>query len=575
MAQDQDPDPIVVAGFSSRSRSARALSLVLVISLLAGSLVFVLMVQQDREPRWDEASHGLQAVLVAHDIRELDLPALFFDLYRQVYWPPLHSLIVAIAFNLSGTSLQTVRGVSVIAFVLIAPVLFLVARSLEPRHPTVAGGMAAGLALTSPAFITYGGMAMLEALGALAIALTALVYVLLERSDASPRAYGLLGACVVLTYLSKTNYGVLLLLTLVLTRLSEAGFRPRALLTRRNLFTVLPVAIFALLWFAYPPKAVSTWTALVNKPWGGEEARGLGGLLFYPRAFVDLSGSSWMAILLWIGLFAAWWGRRAPGVAFLAILAVIQFAIGEFHHTKVVRHIVPMFPAMFALAGVTAARLWSWAEAGGRSARLATAALLPGLLALQLATLARRDWYPIVFPDGTEARRYLSALAVDTPPVLILGTRGSLPEPPVIDWHLVVEDRRLAVTASGAAMDPRQESDLARRVAVLPLPEGLRATAQRVLSRYEATPGSRSLHLGERYHPESPARFAAILQRTVEGRTPCAIVALIGTSDTTRYTASFLAAAVEGVDFREAGVREFPKAYTRVHVYRPETGRCR
>jgi len=184
---DRDPDPIAGAGLSPSLRSAWALSYILILSLLAGTLVFVLMVRQDREPRWDEASHGLQAVLVAHDIRERDLPALFLDIYRQVYWPPLHSVVVAIGFLLSGTSLQTMRGVSVIAFVLIAPVLFLTARSIEPRHWTLAGSVAAGLALTSPAFIAYGALAMLEMLGALTIALTALVYVRLEAKAVRPR----------------------------------------------------------------------------------------------------------------------------------------------------------------------------------------------------------------------------------------------------------------------------------------------------------------------------------------------------------------------------------------------------
>ncbi|HET9331961.1 MAG TPA: glycosyltransferase family 39 protein [Gemmatimonadota bacterium] len=567
-------DPIVEAGHSRSPGSVRILGGVLVLSLIAGALVFSLMVRPEREPRWDEAAHGLQAVLVAHDVRERDFPALFFDVYRQVYWPPLHSLIVAVAFRLSGTSLQTVRGVSVMAFVLLAPVLFLVARGLQRRHGTLAGSVAAGLALTSPAFITYGGMAMLEALGALAIALTTLVYVRLERSHSPPRVYVLLGLCIVLTYLVKTNYGVLLMLALAVTRLYEVGFRPRGLLTRRNVFAVVPVAVFAVLWFAYPPKAVSTWTALVNQPWGGEEARGFRGLLFYPRAFIDLSGSWWMAILLWIGLFAAWRDRRSPGIAFLAILALIQFAIGEFHHTKVVRHIVPMFPAMFALAGVAAARLWSWAETRGRAPRLAAAALFAGVLVLQFATLTRRDWYPIEYPEGTEVRRYVSSLAVETQPILVLGTRESWPPPPVLDWHLVVEDRRLPVTASGSAMSPRQDSELTRLVAELPLPGPLRATALRVLGRYDASPGSRSLHLGDRF-PEDRVRFARVLRRTLESGTPCAIVALIATSDTTRYTASFIAPAVAGVGFREVSVREFPRAVTRVHVYRPRTGVCR
>ena len=66
-------DPIAEAGHSRGPGSARALGFVLVLSLVAGALVFLLMVREDREPRWDEASHGLQGVLVAHDVRPVTM----------------------------------------------------------------------------------------------------------------------------------------------------------------------------------------------------------------------------------------------------------------------------------------------------------------------------------------------------------------------------------------------------------------------------------------------------------------------------------------------------------------------
>ena len=556
---------------SGRAGVAVATAVVLVLSSIAGWLVFSVFVRPDRDPRWDEAAHALLGALVAHDLRAHDLTGLVLDTYRQVWWPPLHSLGLGFAFLMAGTSMETARALSVVAYVMLAPVLFLTGRLVAPRKRTLAGGVAAALALSSPALVTYAAEVMLEAPGALAIGLTMLLYAWLERSPgAPPRAHALVGVAVVLTYLVKTNYGVLVLLAIILTRLLEARFRPRPLLARRNFHLLLPIALFAVVWFAYPAKAVSTWNALVNLP-TGEEVGGLAGLLYYPRAFVDLAGSWWMALLLCAGLAAAWTMRREPGVAFLAVLALTQFTLGEFHHTKAVRHVIPMFPPMFVLAGVTAARLWSRVSAYGGSVRFATAAIALGVASLHAATLARREWTPPEPRDGTAVERHVAALARLHAPVLVLGTRAAYPMPPGIDWHLVARERVFPVTAAGSAMDPRQDRELARRVAEAPLPELLRARALGVLERYDAPSGSRSLHVADRF-PEESEQFARVLERTIENARPCAIIALDATPDTSGYSAAYFAPPILGSGYEESSKQEFPEAATRVHVYRDVTG---
>lgn len=559
-------------GSLPRGGSLLAPALVLAVSLVAGWIVFVLLVRPDPEPGWDESAHALLAALVAHDLRELDLPALLLDTYRQVWWPPLHPILTGPAFLLAGTSMETARGVSVIAYVLLAPVLFLTGRTVAPRSGTLAGAIAAGLALSSPALFTHAAQVMLEAPGALAIGLTMLVHARLERDrGVSDRSHALLGVTVVLTYLVKTNYGVLVLLALGLTKLLQAGLRPRRLLTRANFYAALPVAVFAVVWFAYPPKAVSTWNALVNVPSAGPTVTGgPHPLLFYPLAFVELAGSWWMALLLWAGLAVGWSWRREPAVAFLALLALTQFTIGELHHTKDVRHLVPMFPPMLVLSGVAAARLRAWAAARGRGMRVAATGALFGLATLHLATLTGRDWSSGGSPQGAEIRRYVSELTRTHAPALVLATRDARPEPPGIDWHLVAVEELLAVTASGYAMDPRQDRELARLVAGAPLPSDLRARVLRVLERYDDSPAHRSLHLGDRF-PEESARFAPVLERTLEANRPCAIIALVGSLTTTDYPTAFFAAAIENAGFEEASVREFRDAATRVHVYRDDT----
>jgi hypothetical protein len=553
----------------AEARAARdriAFAAVALASAAAGWLVYHRLVLLRIPPFWDEAAHMLQGALIAHDVRAGDLPALLLDTYRQIYWPPLHSWVVGGVFLATGPDLEAARAVSVVAYALLAPVLWLVARTVDSRHGALAGTIAALLALSSPGIVVYGARSMLEVPGLLALSLTILAYCLLERRpDLPPRAHALLGVGIVATYLVKTNYGVLLALALVVTRLIAARFRVRALLTRRNLYAALPVAIFCAIWFAYPVKILSTWQALVNRPWGGEEATGLAGLMFYPRAIAYLAGSWWVAGVLWAGVFAAWRWRRIRGVPFLLVLTLMLFLLGEIHHTKLERHIMPMFPPMFVLTGIAAAR--AWATLGGRRFGRAAALLVVGLLsALQVAMLAQRGWTPRGYSSGmdvmehvfTESRRHAS--------VLVLGLEGVWPQPPVTDWHLVSAGM-LDPSRAGTAMDPRQDRRLVDTLRDAPIPEPLAARLQDLMERYDAPASIRTLYQSDRM-PEDRAQFAAVVAATIEADPPQTIVSLIGMAEAGDEDAIPPEPPVAG--FREISVRDFPESGTRVHVYRRE-----
>jgi 4-amino-4-deoxy-L-arabinose transferase-like glycosyltransferase len=402
---------------------------------------------------------------------------------------------------------------------------------------------------------------MLEIPGLLALSCTILVYCRLERTPhAPPSAHALLGVCTVFTYLVKMHFAVLLVICIALTKLIDARFHPRRLLTSQNLYAVLPLAVFCAIWFAYPPRVLSTWDALVNQPWGGEEAQGLAGLLFYPRAIVVLSG--WTSVFLWSGVALAWKARGEPGVRFLAVVALTLFLIGEIHHTKLDRHIVPMFPPMFVLTGVAGARLWPWLRARGRGGRTAAIVLLAIVAFLQTETLGRLDRTPASAGQAADVLNYVSAQAREHAPALVLGTKGAEPPPPVVDWNLVREGL-LPVTAAGTAVDPPLERRLASAIGHARIPEGLRASAQRVFDRYDAPTMTRSLH-----PRKDQSRFEVALEATLERDPPHAIIAMIATSDTTGPTVDFIAPAIVRGGFRQVSVREFPHAGTRVYVYR-------
>jgi 4-amino-4-deoxy-L-arabinose transferase-like glycosyltransferase len=435
--------------------------------------------------------------------------------------------------------------------------------------------LAAGLVLTSPGIVALAATSMLELPAALALGCTMLVYCRLNRTpETRPVKHALLGVWIVLTYLVKTNYGVLLAICVVLTKLLEARFQLRPLLTRRNLYAALPVAVFCAIWFAWPPKIASTWDALVNHPYGGEQARGLAGLLFFPRSIVELGGPA--SALLCAGIVLSWKHRRESGIGFLLVLALTHFVIVEFHQTKLERHIVPMFPPMFVLTGVAAARLWEWLRAHGGAHRNLAGAFLAGLAVLQVASMGLRDRTPVVqalspalVRDGSEVLDYVSAQADVQTPALVLHASRAWPYPSVLDWHLVSEGL-LPVTAAGGAMDPSQDHRLAARIERKLIPEGLRASSRRVLRRFDEPSKTRSIHSTE-WLLEDPRDYAAFVDTMIGADPPNAIIALVGRSDSTNLTVDLVERGIVENGYRRVSVREFrgiEGAVSRVYVYR-------
>lgn len=138
--------------------------------------------------------------------------------------------------------------------------------------------------------------------------------------------------------------------------LIDARFSPRRLLSARNMYVVVPVVVALAVWFAYPTKVVGTIRAMVNRP-AGADPWTLDGLLFYPRSLLRVAGSPAMLAVLLAGVAGAWPMRRAPNVRLLLVLAAAQFVLGELHHTKENRHILPIVPPILLLTGATVARL--------------------------------------------------------------------------------------------------------------------------------------------------------------------------------------------------------------------------
>ncbi|MDF2774941.1 MAG: hypothetical protein K0S86_4441 [Geminicoccaceae bacterium] len=504
-------------------------------------LVYVRIIRADLPLSYDEGAHALFGLTIANDLRSGDALALAYDIYRQVYWPPLHSVLVGAAFVTSGDRIAVARGVSLVAYALIPLALLAAGRAMWPRDEPVrgwvAGGVAGILAVATPALVPFASLAFLELPALLAVALTLLAYFVAERAVDRPRRRALIAAGVVLAYFLKTNYGILLIVVLALDALCEARFSIRALFSRRNAYVVVPLAAVFAVWFAYPPKIAATIRAMVNKPAGGVNPWTLEGLLFYPGSLLDFAGSPAMLVVLLAGVVGAWGLRRMPNVRLLLLLAGVQFLLGEVHHTKNNRHIFPLVPALFLLTGAAAARLLHGAlgTASQRARRVATivAAAFVVLAAVQMWRLAAGPlptaWARMPGPPDPSHGAIIDAAASAVARgerVLLVGTFDLRPGPPVLDWDLAATHRLLTAEHAGAVAVVDANRQLASALGRAPLPSWVVDRMRRVLQRSDAPARLRTTYAGLPQPPVDSITFAASFHETLRlGRVDRVIVA--------------------------------------------------
>jgi len=546
--------------------------LIVIAALFTGWRIYTLMIVPAGPFRWDEAAHALRGLLIADDLRQGSWLGFLLDTYRQVYWPPLHSWLTGLAFLVAGPGMVAARTCSLVTYLLTVPLLYLAAQSMRKTGREVAGLSAVILFLTSPPLIDFASQCMLEAPGLLAVSLTILIYFEVARDEVPAWKHVLLGLGITFAYFVKSNYGIILLLTVAVTLLSDAKFRPRALLTRANYYMVLPMLVIFPLWFVYPKKLITTWEAMVNVPWGVTEPYGMEGLLFYPRAFLHLSGSVWFCALFLLSLLIAFAFRRDRKVKFLLILVILQMVIGELHQDKEERHIFPILPALFLLAGYAVAEGWARLQGTRGVLRFRLAYVVAGVLLFHAVSLAFTSMYPHTTDQGKEASEYIATAVRSGAPALVLGTMGGRyhPPPPLLDWQLIIQEGLMTIHQAGSLGQIEEERRLASTLEHSRAPAWFIDAILPLLARSDRPATSRTLYLGlpaKASYSLSQEKFGHFLQQTL-ARTPCrSLVVVTSLSDKTRYPLAQIAPTLQKADMHLLSTRLFHKAGARVDVY--------
>jgi hypothetical protein len=357
-------------------------------------------------------------------------------------------------------------------------------------------------------------------------------------------------------------------MVIALNELIEVRFRPQDLLTRRNFYVVLPMVVIFCIWFAYPPKLFTTWGGMVNQPRGVEDPYSLEGLLFYPRALLEVSGSVWIFILLLVSLVSAatsWHDRR---IRFLFLFALTLLLIGEVHHTKGPRHLFPMLPALFLLAGQTVADLWSRVGHGGGVGRRALGFALVGALGAHAVYIAGVNLRPPRTHRETGVVDHVEAEARKAGAALIIGTKElDRPNIPTLDWRLLTEKHLIQAPQAGIFSSVAEIQRLEALLARIRAPDWVYERLQPLLGRIDQPGSSRTMYLGLYPHElDEQAEFDAVFRDALDASDYDGVIVLSSRDRDAEHPLSLMEPSLETAGLDRVSVREFDKI--RVDAYR-------
>ncbi len=341
-------------------------------SWIAAALVLVYLataVLQSRVPfDEDEAAHATSAFDVWQAASRGSMADLGAAIARQGFYPPLHSLVVALSYGVAGPTLASSRLPSVIALALAIAAVGLASRRQRSRGDgeTTRGNAASGawvvatiVVSTSPICVDNAVLCMLEPLALAGFGVLLVFAQSVEdrgTRDAPPgvewQRWALLGLAAGVVGLGiKYSVGVIELAALALASLSQPGEGVRtSRAVGRTAALVLPPLVGFGLWLVFTDPAQVVYFFFGHPSYAPLLSRE--NLFFFPRALLgEFFVSPWVAVvtlgLAVIGARSAW---RSFTARFAAFVAAVSWALLTASTTNESRHAILVVPAVAFLA---------------------------------------------------------------------------------------------------------------------------------------------------------------------------------------------------------------------------------
>lgn len=422
----------------------------------------------------DEANHALGGLEVANALARGDWLAAVGQSYSKDFYPPAVDWINAPVFLLFDATPTTARLVGVVCLFLACLVIFAIGLALEEKRGWLAGLVAVALTLTARPLLVHSALNMLEAPGLLVSMLFLYSYL---RTLRRPTRRNLLvtSSLLLLTFLTKYTYGVVVVATLLLVEASllftrhegeSFGQCLKRLARRRWPWLLGPFVVGVVVWFGRPEKIATFFT--YTRPLAEEQAWfSLDNVFFYLRSLAVHYGPGpifsliTVASLVWAAM--RW---RNPRLRLLLVYFLVgMVAIMLVNHPPNPRFIATFVPAAHLLTGgLVVWLLRRWQHTRRQRVRLRLLGVTLVLLFATVVGIPTVIGRYAVYPSALEA--YLETTPVNN--VMAAWIDEQLPEeaavllvnywdqfsPETLAWHLKAQRRTSSIEVEGMLMEP-------------------------------------------------------------------------------------------------------------------------
>jgi hypothetical protein len=398
-------------------------------------------VLQRGQMMWDEAEHAVTGLVFLNDIQRLDFISLAYHCYQQLLWPFLYPLFLSIFFLLFGPSIIMGRALSLVIYFLFSISMYFIGREMVKKNKGVSGILCSVFALITGSFYLSASEIMLEILALLFFTLSLLFFL---KSLRNKKLYSLVSIFILLTFFSKTNFGIVLILAIIIYFLIQEKLRFTKFLTNAAQRKILaPVFIIILIWLMIPPDRLFTFLGfLVNRP-EGPPPLSLEGLLYYPTQLYIYSG--FLILLFAAALAISFRHLKNDKVRFLLITALLVILLNFFHQNKKIRYILDLYPPLFSLTAFHLTNLYT--KIKHKRKQIAFSVLMPALMAVFLFHFSSNvRLYGYSF-SVSEPLDFIKNNTMDSNNIFVLGEFNEL-SPGLITWHLSNTTSIKYITAS-------------------------------------------------------------------------------------------------------------------------------
>ena len=340
--------------FAFRGKWELDLLFVASLCFLVSTIVYFNFVLDRGPMRWDEGEHAFTGLVFANDITSLNLPLLLEHCHEQLLWPFMQPLLLSQFFIVFGASITAGRVFTLIFYFLFSVSLFFLGREMTGKDRNIAGILTSGFGLVVEALFLAASEIMLEMMALFFFTMAVLFFL---RFLGDKKHLHLVTVFSIFTFFTRTNYGIVLIMSVIAHFIVRDMFRPARIMKNRDLWKfALPVLIVIMLWLLPPDRLFTFLGFLINRP-EGPPPLSIEGLMTYPYELLYYSGA---IILLFAASFVAS-ARflRNEKIRYLFILVVLTLALNFFHQNKKIRYILYIYPPLFCMASFHMTRLFT------------------------------------------------------------------------------------------------------------------------------------------------------------------------------------------------------------------------